>query len=183
MRYASTQRSTKSLDSEGWIPSIRYPAWRWAGPRLVTCVTAVAASLAAACSQPQPESPTQQCAPEPIIAYGFEQAKVGRNELPIGVFCDPERTQSVRVRRVEVRFVPEGQAEGEAIEADVEYRPGAHTVGEANSKLSFDYVVHAVFDRPGTWTMTFIIEVPWAVEPARAGRQVVVRATTDDPTG
>lgn len=127
------------------------------------------------CSRPAPRPPMTACTTGPRVLYGFDDATVGSNELPIAVLCGAalDSLAQLASSRFQMEFIGPGTTSEHPVRGKVEYREGARVVGSGDRQLSYDYVIHACFDRPGTWLMRYEVDVPGA-PLAKSGRDFVV---------
>lgn len=109
------------------------------------------------------------CQGRPVtVALGFERARVGQEELPMAILCDPSSKEPApQATLVEARFSSPASDGGDAErEGEVVYRPGAHVLQGGDDQLRFDYVVKVLLDRAGAWTMRLRVRVPWTEQEA-----------------
>lgn len=127
------------------------------------------------CSHPPSRSPVTACPSGPQVLYGFDDAAVGNNELPIAVLCGAalDRLTHLPSSRFQVEFIGPGTTGAPAFRGYVEYREAARVVGSGERRLSYGYVIHTCFDRSGAWQMRYEIDVPGA-PLVKSGRDLIV---------
>jgi hypothetical protein len=131
---------------------------------VVGASSGLALCVLAGCGGSAVRSAESACRNQPVVAVlGFEAARVGRNELPIAILCDPKSTRPAEcATSVEATFFPNPPpASFSPIAGKVTYRPAARVLDSGSDRLQFDYVINVVLDRKGTWAMQLKIRVPW----------------------